>query len=156
MDKVAHVQYILCSCSLHHSITSDVKFHFCFKRGQVWLCQSCFPGPLRIDLLYSFRMITRMQNHCCCVGSNGDHAAEGGQSVCGCWPACQGTCAALLPWRPEWVEITTLDLDTHPVVSLMHELESTLMIYFEKSKQNIIEVRSDEKWLHLLSGVGVE
>ena len=33
MDKVAHVQYILCSCSLQHSIASDVKFHFCFKRG---------------------------------------------------------------------------------------------------------------------------
>lgn len=53
-------------------------------------------------------------------------------------------------------EITTLNLDTHPVVSLTPELESTLIIYFEKSKQNIIEVRSDEKWLHLLSGVGVE
>jgi len=33
VDTVAHVQYILCSCSLQHSITSDVKFHFCFKRG---------------------------------------------------------------------------------------------------------------------------
>lgn len=38
------------------------------------------------------------------------------------------------------------------VISLMHKLESSLIIYFEKSKQNIIEIRSDEKWLHLLSG----
>lgn len=27
----------------------------------------------------------------------------------------------------------------------MHELESTLRVYFEKSKQNMIEFRSDEK-----------
>lgn len=95
------------------------NFIFVSKGGQVWLCQSCFPGRLRVDLLYTFRMITRTQKHCCCVGSNGDHAAEGGQPLCCCWPACQGTCAALLLWRPWPAEITLLSLDTPLVVSLM-------------------------------------
>lgn len=38
-----------------------------------------FLGSLKVDLLlYAFRVITRMQNPCCYVGSNGDHAAEEG------------------------------------------------------------------------------
>lgn len=37
------------------------------------------------------------------------------------------------------------------VILLMPELESTLIIYLRNFTQNIIEFRSDEKWLCLLS-----